>query len=104
MQCTADIALYFTMLYIILCVICFPLHFDLLHRVFILIACHFFFFSPFQVSYFDFGNTAIVPAKDIRKLIAPFLILKPQAVEVFLANIELAPDVMNDENSQREAT
>lgn len=54
--------------------------------------------------FIDFGNIAIVKAKDVRGLINDFMNLSPQAVETFLANVELAPRVMEDGNLQKEAT
>lgn len=60
--------------------------------------------AEYKVSYIDFGNVAIVKPMHVRGMLPRFLKLRPQAVEAFLANVELAPSFMKNENFQKEAT
>ena len=57
-----------------------------------------------QVCYIDFGNEAKVQVKDIRQLLPSFMVLRPQAVEVFLANVELDGSLMKDDNLRLQST
>lgn len=74
-------------------------------NVWVILICILFSSVPLiQVCYIDFGNEAIVKVKEVRKLIPSFMVLTPQAVEVFLANVDLEPSVLKDETLLKEAT
>ena len=49
-----------------------------------------------QVFYVDYGNTAVVTDKNIRKLLRDFLHLPLQAVECFLNETDVTPGIQDE--------